>query len=40
MYRFNRKKQISLADFNQPLGKKMNENNCWVKRAAMIPWAR
>ena len=38
MYRFVREKQISLTDFNQPLGMKLNENNRWVKKAAMIPW--
>ena len=38
MYRFNREKQLSLTDFNQPLGMKLNENNRWVKKAAMIPW--
>ena len=38
MYRFNREQQISLTDFNQPLGMKLNENNRWVKKAAMIPW--
>ena len=38
MYKFNREQQISLTDFNQPLGMKLNENNRWVKKAAMIPW--
>ena len=33
MYRFNREQQISLTDFNQPLGMKLNENNRWVKKA-------
>ena len=33
-----REQQISLTDFNQPLGMKLNENNRWVKKAAMIPW--
>ncbi|MBP0976271.1 MAG: IS5 family transposase [Oscillospiraceae bacterium] len=38
MYKFKREKQISFTDFNQPQGLKMNPNNRWVKKAAMIPW--
>lgn len=38
MYKFERYRQIALADFNQPFGLKMNPENCWVKKAATIPW--
>ena len=38
MYKFKREKQISFTDFNQPQGMQINPNNCWVKKAAMIPW--
>lgn len=31
-------KQISFEDFNQPVGLKMNPENKWVKKAALIPW--
>lgn len=30
MYKFERYRQIGLADFNQPLGLKMNPENRWV----------
>ena len=32
MYKFNRNIQITFSDFNQPMGMKMNANNCWVKK--------
>ena len=38
MYKYDRYHQYSLSDFNQPLGMKMNPENRWVKKAAMIPW--
>ncbi len=38
MYKFEHYRQLSLADFNQPLGFKMNPENRWVKKAAAIPW--
>lgn len=38
MYKFDKEKQITLMDFDQPLGLKMEENNRWVKKAALIPW--
>lgn len=38
MYKFNKEKQLSFTDFNQPLGLQMNENNRWIKKAEMIPW--
>ena len=38
MYKFDREHQISFTDFNQPLGLKMNPNNRWIKKAALIPW--
>jgi len=39
MYKSNRNRQLSLSDFNQPTGLKMNPENRWIKRAEMIPWA-
>jgi len=38
MYRKNQYQQYSITDFNQPIGLKMNPENRWVKKAAMIPW--
>ena len=38
MNKFDREKQLSFTDFNQPLGLQMNPNNRWVKKAEMIPW--
>lgn len=38
MYKFERYRQLGLADFNQPVGLKMNTENRWVKKAATIPW--
>ncbi len=37
MYR-HKDLQIKFEDFNQPMGLKMNPNNRWVKKAAIIPW--
>ncbi len=37
MYRY-RDEQISLTDFQQPLGMKLQEDNRWLKRAKLIPW--
>ncbi len=31
MYEFERYRQLGLADFNQPVGLKMNFENHWVK---------
>ena len=31
-------KQISLTDFNTPVGMKLNPDNRWVKKAELIPW--
>ena len=36
MYKY-RIKQISLTDFNTPVGMKLNPDNCWVKKATLIP---
>jgi len=30
--------QLGLADFNQPIGLKMNPENRWIKKAETIPW--
>ena len=38
MYKIEKEPQISLTDFGQALGVKLNPNNRWVKKAAMIPW--
>mgnify|MGYP002624681418 FL=1 len=38
MYKKNKNHQIAFTDFNQPIGMKMNPDNRWVKKAAMIPW--
>jgi len=38
MYKYSRDTQIKFEDFNQPMGLKMNPNNRWVKKAALIPW--
>lgn len=38
MYKFDKNHQFSLADFNQPMGLKMNSENRWVKKAETIPW--
>ena len=32
MYKFERYRQLGLADFNQPVGLKMNPGNRWVKK--------
>ena len=37
MYKFP-SKQISITDFEMPLGMKPNPDNRWVKKAALIPW--
>lgn len=37
MYKFERYRQIGLADFNQSLGLEMNPENRWVKKAETIP---
>ena len=37
MYKFQ-SKQISLMDFDMPLGLKLDPKNRWVKKAATIPW--
>ena len=38
MYKFERYRQLGLADFNQPVGLKMNPGNRWVKKLETIPW--
>ena len=38
MYKFDKIHQFGLADFNLPMGLKMNPENCLVKKAEMIPW--
>jgi IS5 family transposase len=38
MYIKDRFHQIGLADFDQPIGLKMNPDNRWIQKAATIPW--
>ena len=38
MYKFERYRQLGLADFNQSVGLKMNPENRGVKKAGTIPW--
>jgi len=38
VYKLERLRQLGLADFNQPVGLKMNLENRWVKKADLIPW--
>ena len=38
MYKKDRLRQLGLADFNQPVGLKMNSENRWIKKASIIPW--
>ena len=38
MYIKDRFHQLGLADFNQPIGLKMNPENRWVKKVVTIPW--
>lgn len=40
MYKKNRNKQLTLTDFNQPMGLKLDPENKWIKKAEMIPWNR
>ena len=37
MYKYS-SGQISLADFRQPVGMHLKEDNRWVKKAQTIPW--
>ena len=37
MYKFNRNRQFSLSDFNQPIGLKMNPENRWIKEFPDLP---
>jgi hypothetical protein len=37
MYKYNNG-QLSFQDFGMPMGMKLNENNRWVKKSAVIPW--
>ena len=38
MYKFERYRQLELADFNQSVGLKTNPGNRWVKKSETIPW--
>ena len=37
MYRYSNG-QISLSDFQQPMGMHLREDNPWVKKSQSIPW--
>ena len=37
MYRYSNG-QISLSDFQQPMGMHLREDNRWVRKAQIIPW--
>ena len=39
MYKFGNG-QLSLTDFKQPIGMKLNPENRWVKKAELIPWMK
>ena len=39
MYRYSNS-QISLSDFQQPMGMQLREDNRWVRKAQMIPWEK
>ena len=39
MYKYS-SRQISLADFGQPVGTHLKEDNRWVKKAQTIPWLK
>ena len=39
MYRYS-DGQISLTDFEQPMGMKLREDSRWVKKAQIIPWGK
>ncbi|MDR1473918.1 MAG: transposase [Lactobacillales bacterium] len=39
MYKSQLYTQISFEDFDQPMGLKMNPNNCWIHKAELIPWS-
>jgi len=38
MIRYQSHKQQSLAEFDWPFQVALDENNCWVKLSACIPW--
>ena len=38
MYKFERYRQLGLADFNQSVGLKMNLEKRWIEKAETIPW--
>lgn len=39
MYKYSNG-QISLSDFQQPMGMRLREDNRWVKKAQRIPWKK
>lgn len=38
MYRYSSQKQLSLDDYMNNLGKRLNANNRWIKLADQLPW--
>ena len=39
MYKKQTNRQLTIYDFDQPLGLTMNQENRWVKKADSIPWS-
>ena len=39
MYKKQTNRQLTIYDFDQPLGLTMNPENRWVKKADSIPWS-
>ena len=40
MYKKEVSVQLSFADFNQPLGLKLDENNRWIQMSKTVPWGK
>jgi hypothetical protein len=40
VYKADAQSQLTISDFNQPLGLTMNPNNRWIKMSDRIPWKR
>jgi GR25 family glycosyltransferase involved in LPS biosynthesis len=38
MYKKTQNRQMCIEDFDQPMGLKMDPENRWIKKAAIIPW--
>lgn len=40
VYKVKNNPQLSILDFDQPLGLPMNPENRWIKLAKIVPWDR